>query len=272
MPVPGRLIRDGEYFGHAGDTKGSLASLIGEVELGFAQPNIMKTDFDRSSQEWGEVEAAMHGFLTPIVREFQKAGDKRGVTREERKALGAVCEELAETFRRLQENRLWTGSAAIQDEFAEKGNLPAEPPVPGYSGRRKPGSKSMQEKAGGNGSGEGKRPTGSALLANPEGAVGRMIRLLNKVSGGGLKPPAILDAFDPSMRSGWRTDGGESRLVVNTAFPLYQEFGAVAGYLAETVVMELAKPLEGEEKNVGDYLAEVNTITAAWARIRQRKE
>jgi hypothetical protein len=43
--------------------------------------------------------------------------------------------------------------------------------------------------------------------------------------------------------------------------------GAAPGYFAETVVMELAKPLEGQHRDLGDYLAEVDRLTSAWARI-----
>ena len=111
-----------------------------------------------------------------------------------------------------------------------------------------------------------RKPT---IFLDQENTVGRIIRLLTKVSGGGLKPPAILEAFEPSVRSGWRTDGTESKIVVNTAFPLYRALDAAPGYLAETVVMELAKPREGEGRSLADYLTEVNAVTAAWARVHQ---
>jgi len=264
----GRLVRDGEYFGHGGgDTKGSLASLIGEVELGFVQPNIMKTDFDRSSREWAEVEAAMHKFLSPIVREFQKSTEKRPATREERKCLGSVCDELAEAFRKLQEDRLWASSPEAQCQPVERGEVEVDPPVEGYGGRkpRRPGDERADSRAaGGTRRGSGKRKPTTVL--DEEITVGRIIRLLTKVSGGGLKPPAVLEAFEPSVRS-----GSESKIVINTALPLYRALDAAAGYLAETVVMELAKPREGEARSLADYLTEVNAVTAAWARVHQSR-
>ncbi|MCH7921223.1 MAG: hypothetical protein IIC50_25045, partial [Planctomycetes bacterium] len=105
----GRLICSGEYFGHAGDTKGSLASLIGEVELAFVTPTPNKTDFDRGSPEWAAVEAVMHPFLAPIIREFTKASDAGKASRAERKTLNTVCGELAEAFRRVQRDDVWPG-------------------------------------------------------------------------------------------------------------------------------------------------------------------
>jgi hypothetical protein len=99
-----------------------------------------------------------------------------------------------------------------------------------------------------------------------------MIRLLDAVSGGGLKPPATLAAFDPSLRSGWRTENSQSKVVVNTEFPLYDVFRsgpAYSGYLAETIIMQLASSREGEGRDLGDYITEVNALTAAWARVHK---
>jgi len=269
----GRLIGRPYYFGHAGDAKGSLASLVGEVELGFVQPNIMKTDFDRSTEEWSDVEGSLHAFLAPIVREFREAAEKTVIPREQKKALNNVCDELAEVFRDFQEKRSWSESPA-NAAMAEKGEHSIAPPVPGYGGRT---PKHIQH-GGQTRERVDNRPPRNVEphltpLSNPEEATGRMIRLISKVSGGGMKPPAILDAFDPSQRSGWRTEGGESKIVVNTAFPLYDAFAGSPPYLAETLIMKLAEGAEGETRaNLGDYVAEVNAVTAAWARVHKRGE
>jgi hypothetical protein len=266
----GRMVGRPYYFGHAGDAKGSLASLIGEVELGFLQPNIMKTDFDRSTEEWGTAEKALNAFLAPIVRQFREAAEKTVITREQRKALSEVCEELAEVFRELREDRSWS-AARPQEAVSEKGNMSVDPPVPGYGGRAVGQARGDSERQQpGDVRSHGERQSQPTPLARPENAIGRMIRLINKVSGGGIKPPAILDAFDPSQRSGWRTQGGESKIIVNTAFPLYEAFGGSPPYLAETVIMKIAEGVEGEaERTLEDYVAEVNQVTAAWARMHR---
>ena len=279
----GRLVRAGEYFGHAGDAKGSLASLIGEVELRFVAPNLMKTDFNRGSPEWAEVHSVLKPFMAPIIREFQEAAEKRSYTREERKALRTVCEEVGEVFRRLQQDRSWSG-IDHRPGPAERGEFPVDPPVPGEGGRRrsKRAQKNEREEKPNDGEARPTKPRGPiteyTLAAPEEDSVGKLIRLLDKVSGGTMNPPAILGSLDPSVRAGWRTDG-QTKLVVNTDFPLYEVFRqgqaadrkgqARAGYFAETVIMKLAEPAEGEQRALADYLAEVSNLTAAWARLRQ---
>ncbi len=280
----GRLVRGGEYFGHAGDAKGSLASLIGEVELRFVSPNLMKTDFNRGSPEWAEVHAVMKPFMAPIIREFQEAAEKRSYTREERKALRTVCEEVGEVFRRLQQHRSWAGIDHAPGP-AKRGEVSVDPPVPGEGGRRrsKRAKKKEKEEKTKDGEAQPTKPRGPITDYTPaapeEDSVGTLIRLLDRVSGGTMNPPAILDSLDASVRAGWREDGRERKLVVNTEFPLYQVFRqgqapghrgqARDGYFAETVIMKLAEPVNGEQRPLADYLAEVGNLTAAWARLRQ---
>jgi hypothetical protein len=109
--------------------------LIGEVELGLVQPNIMKTDFDRGSPEWAEVHALMNQSLAPVVRDFQRAGDRSHPSREEKKSLGTVCDELAQAFLKLREDRTWAMSPA-SEELPERGELAIDPPVLGHGAAR----------------------------------------------------------------------------------------------------------------------------------------
>ncbi len=109
------------------------------------------------------------GSVAPIVREFQKAGEKTGATREQRKALSGVCDELAEAFR---EDRSWPRSPSVE-HTAERGDLDVDPPVLSQGGRKR----SHMVRAGGNGAGRraGKaRPERSLTLAprakTPSGA------------------------------------------------------------------------------------------------------
>src|SRR5439155_14508131 len=67
--VNGRLIKDGEFFGHPGPTfKQSLNQLIGVIEIPFVPLNMNKTEFDRDSREWLAVEQYMHVALEDIIR------------------------------------------------------------------------------------------------------------------------------------------------------------------------------------------------------------
>jgi hypothetical protein len=263
----GRLIREGEYFGHHGEGKGALASLIGEVELGFVQPTPQKTDFHRDSPEWQEVEKTMHGLLGPVVAALRGAADKRPATREARKTLAQVCHELSEAFRKLQEETMWPdGRTSVGPRTS--GDLPLDQPVVGVGGRQPPHGGLGRIREPRNGKEGGRRPP-TARTEPPADAVGHMLRLLSKVAGGDLKPPVVFDSIDPYVRSAWRWDNGSSKIVVNTNFCLFVELGPSPGYLAETIVLELAKPPEGEDRPLDDYLSEVTNVLIAWSSVRQ---
>ena len=38
---------------------------------------------------------------------------------------------------------------------------------------------------------------------------------------------------------------------------------------AETVILELAKPVEGQHRSLDEYMAEVNSLILAWAKVRK---
>lgn len=96
------------------------------------------------------------------------------------------------------------------------------------------------------------------------------MRKLAKITGGSTRPPAILDVLDPSVRSQWREEQGSAKkIVVNVKYPLYEEFGGSEPYLAETLIMQLAQPLqEGEVKTLEEFLAEVNNVLRAWVEAK----
>lgn len=253
-----RLITDGEAFGHNLGGKGLLASLIGEVDLDFVKPIPNKTEFQRSSPEWREAEHALFEFLGPIVTELRQAGEKRPITREEKKLLSKVCDDLGEALRRLNADPLSESGGG--DAAGESGKDDVGP-----GGRRSPTPRGVQRKPHQGGSrGPTEKPT-----APPKGAVGILMRKLAKITGGSTKPPAVLEPLDPSVRSLWRPDPGSPKIVVNIEYPLYREFQGSEPYLAETVVMQLAQPLqEGEAKTLDEFLTEVNNVIRAWAEVK----
>src|SRR5579859_2660827 len=69
----GRLIADGEFFGHPGPaTLPAMVRLMGEVDMPNVALTMNKTDFDRDSQLWVAVEARMHKLLAPWVRRLAR--------------------------------------------------------------------------------------------------------------------------------------------------------------------------------------------------------
>ena len=222
----------------------------------------------------------MKPFLAPIVKEFRAAGETRKASRKERKSLNDVCEELAEAFQRMQQTERWSGAGNPPSGPAERGESPVDPPVPGHGGKRRRKQASEHDAETSEATADATenklrkrgRNRNLTLAPSPEEASGRMIRLLERIAGGSLQPPARLESFDPAFRSRWEADRKRMGVVINTNFPMYPEFKGSPAYLAETIIMKLAEPIEGESRTVADYVAEVTNMSAAWASVHQGDE
>jgi DNA-binding CsgD family transcriptional regulator len=69
----GRLVKDGEFFGHPTPAQEpGMAQLIGEVEVPRVPLTINKSDFDRDSDAWVDIERRLHRLLKPLVRELSR--------------------------------------------------------------------------------------------------------------------------------------------------------------------------------------------------------
>jgi hypothetical protein len=69
----GRLVKDGEFFGHPTPAQEpGMSQLIGEVEIPRVPLTINKSDFDRDSGPWVDIERRLHRLLKPLVRELSK--------------------------------------------------------------------------------------------------------------------------------------------------------------------------------------------------------
>jgi len=69
----GRLVKDGEFFGHPTPAQEpGMAQLIGEVEVRRVPLTINKSDFDRDSNAWVNIERRLHRLLKPLVRELSR--------------------------------------------------------------------------------------------------------------------------------------------------------------------------------------------------------
>lgn len=263
----GRLISEGEFFGYYAEGKGLLASLIGEVHINHIKkllPN--KGGFQTDSPEWEEVERTMSDYLRPIIAEFRRAAERQTVTREERKRAANVRDQLREALRAVGNGAASKsgGSAPIQ-QAAVAGRKPATTVEVAQA--------ENQEQ---NGSNPAPRKSPQPRTEPPEGATGRLRRLLRRTVGQEEVPPIELeDASDRSVRSFLRIDEQTGRIaavVINIRYPLYSELDGAEAYLAETAVMELSKPQEGDQKNLTEYLGEVDTWISAWARVREAAE
>jgi hypothetical protein len=233
----GRLIYEGEFFGHPGPSyKQSLNTLIGEVDLGSRVPVLpSKTDFDRDSASWAEIQKQMHGVLKPHIDNLLKIREEEKVTREDRERLAAARETMIEALEWL--NKLEQLKEKFGRDIGRKPPEPASQPKPDYptASPRKPP--------------EPRTPP-------PPGAVGRLRRL-------GMMPPWEVRVLDPEVRSTWEEKGSTRTLIINKTYPLYEEWQGDELYLLETAALELAKPMKGETITLEEYLDEVNRIMRA---------
>lgn len=96
----GRLICDGEYFGHPDFRyKASLGTLIGEVELSKVPVLPKKTGFDIDSFEWEAVRDIMYHVLKPHVEALLKQKEEETISREERKRVSQVRAMMIEALK-----------------------------------------------------------------------------------------------------------------------------------------------------------------------------
>ena len=180
--------------------------------------------------------------------------------------------EPQEVFRRVQHEEVWPGKEPGSG-LQERGDTPVDPPFQGYAGRLPKTAKPKAERDPKTPRGKKERKkrepnTNHTLAPASDMAVGRMVRLIDRISGGTLEPPARLEAWERFERSRMVT-GKKTEIVINTNFPLYAEFKGSEGYLAETIIMKVAEPGEGESRTVTDYVAEVTNMTAVWADVHR---
>ena len=78
----GRLVKDGEFFGHPTPAQEpGMAQLIGEVEIPRVPLTINKSDFDRDSAPWVDIEPRLHILLKPIARQQARSANPSTASR-----------------------------------------------------------------------------------------------------------------------------------------------------------------------------------------------
>jgi len=253
----GRLIKDGEWFGYNHEGKGALATLFGELHLKGFQPIPNKTDFvERSDQVWTKLTQAVLKELAPLIAQLRSQGDQVRVSKREKDTVAEVADELQDVYQALEES-VEDGVATDRNGFS--GGV-------GMAGRKRP-------EPGDNPS----KPTQNPLDPNhdshqpktppPQDPVGTLARLLKNVTGGSTRPPLRIRAWDSSERSTWNAEGSRTWLDINKSFPLYQSLKGVKPYLAETAILELCKPKQGETMDASRYVEHVDLMLSKWMRL-----
>jgi len=259
----GRLITEGEYFGHYGEGKGLLASLIGEVHLDWCSPVPTKTAWRRDSKEWYEVEEVMKGILAPIIKAFREAAEKNPVSREDRKRVNDVHRQLNEALKRLATAGVEAGSAANDTKITTLDK----------TGRKRPhqdNSKGAEESAKATERTHG--PTRNATPPPPD-AVGKLKRLAERLDKAGGFPPLRLKPRDKAIRSATETEDGKKVIVINTVHPMYRDTDGAESYMAETAILEMLRPDDdGDGLRAGDYYGQHLQLLNTWYRVADSKQ
>jgi histidine kinase/DNA gyrase B/HSP90-like ATPase len=234
----GRLIVDGEFFGHPGPaTVPALVRLVGEVDVPQVDLTMNKSDFARDSKEWIAVEARMHKLLAPWVRKLEldlQAPPPAGAV----KIAEQVRRLLSQALRMSERRDLFAGFATAQQTSQQKRageELPLEQPP---STDKEPAP----------------RVPRAARADIPRDG---------RTKGFGL---IAVRALDPKVRSMTVLEDGVRTVVINSRYPLFIQRRGDVWYQLETAAREIFKA----EGSVAEYEKRVSEIVLTALQLRSR--
>ena len=233
----GRLIVDGEFFGHPGPaTLPAIVRLMGEVDVPNVNLTMNKTDFDRDSQTWVAVEARMHKLLASWVRRL---------SRDLETPPPSSAIKVAEQVRRLLSQALRLSDR--QDLFA--GFAPARPSAKPRSEAELPLEPDQRDTT----DHEPRTPSPSS----PDMPVEARKRGFGIIA---IRP------LDPRVRSMTVLEDGVRTVVINSRYPLFLERRGDVWYQLETAAREICKVAEAT--SVAEYEKRVNDIVLTALQLR----
>jgi hypothetical protein len=254
----GRLVGAPEWFGHPTPAAHpALNRLVGEVELPHVPVTMNKADVDRGSEVWAAVEARLHALLAPAVRRLTRE-PASAVTPEAARTAEQVRRILAKALRLLEEGRLFESDVAVGGD-EPGGQLALE-------GVRKPAGLSGEP-------GAGDEAVDQAASASTQPAP----RLPRPGAGGG--PGAIrrrgaaevvVRRLDPRLRSALVEEDGVRRVVINSAYPLYEVRRGDLWYQLETALREVCLTIP--EATVPEFERRVNELMLVSLALAERRK
>jgi len=234
----GRLIREGEFFGHPGPAwKAALNRLIGEVHLDFVPLTTNKTNFDRDSEEWKRTTGVMETRLRPFIERLARSKEPP-VTKREKEAARRAMDLLQEVTRKLKRAEFLSGLVGT------------------WRGRKRPEPREKIAREE-----EQREPTPrkppEPRTPPPREAVGRLIRL-------GQLPKVKYTNADETIRSALQCKNGATTVLVNRDFPAFRARSRTVDdltlYVFETAVMEVLKKPNGTEMTATDAFEDFNAF------------
>ena len=227
----GRLISDREFFGQPdAHYKQTLNFLFGEVYLDHVPATTNKTDFDRDSTAWRDIQDRMFMILQPHIddllgRDIQEPSD------EEKERVKTARELVAELIK-LRKIEL-EGSATI--DVRAYGQKPKENEGIGRVYERK------------------NKRQNSPKTPPPPDAIGKRKRLKEFLDWS-IRP------MDDAIRSIIEETSGKNTLVINNLFSGFKVAKGQTLYLIETAAIQLSKPDKDEKMTVEEYMESFDSL------------
>lgn len=235
----GRLIAEGEFFSHPGPAQNpALVRLMGEIDIPQVALTMNKSDFDRDSAEWVEVEVRMHRLLQPLVKRLIRA-DEVPPPASAVKVAEQVRRLLGQALRLAERQDLFPGATpaprVAEKSPADELPLAVEPPL-----REAEPSPPQVPRAG-----DSRRP-GRKGFGN-----------------------IVIRALEPGIRSTIALEEGVRVIVINSAYPLFKERHGDVWYQLETAIRELCAAEEAS--SVEDYENRVSEMIVTVSSLRNRR-
>jgi hypothetical protein len=251
----GRLVGPPEWFGHPTPAAHpALNRLVGAVELPHVAVTMNKTDVDRGSATWAAVEARLHALLRPPVRRLTRE-PASNVTPEAMRTADQVRRILAKALRLLEEGRLFESEVAAGGE-GPGGQLALE-------GARTPPGEPAAEAVGDGEPGAGATAEPRPRLP-PEGAAGGAGTARRRGAA-----EVVVRQLDPRLRSALVEEDGIRRVVINSAYPLYELRRGDLWYQLETALREVCVTIP--EATVPEFERKVNELMLVSLALADRR-
>ncbi|MEX1171189.1 MAG: ATP-binding protein, partial [Chloroflexota bacterium] len=250
----GRLVGSPEWFGHQGPTlHPGLGRLVGELELPHVPVTMNKSDVDRDSPVWADVERRLHALLAPLVRRLMRDEAAR-IDPGSLKTAEQVRRILARALRLLESGRLFESDpgTGVGAEEGPDGQLPL--------------SAVAGDPPGGDAEVDAPEPDGDE---DPPGqpAVPKPPRTGRGQGRGGAE--VVIRSLDPRLRSAMVVEDGVRRVVINARYPLYEVRKGDLWYQLETALREVCLTIP--EATVPEFERKVNELMLVSLSLAPRK-
>ena len=260
----GRLVGAPEWFGHPTPAAHpALNRLVGEVELPHVPVTMNKADVDRGSEVWAAVEVRLHAVLAPAIRRLTHE-PASAVTPEAARTAEKVRRILAKALRLLEEGRLFESEVAVGGDEAG-GQLALEGVRNRAAGEVEEGAEESSPE-----------PADEAVVATPNEVRPRLPRPGAAGGPGSARrrgaAEVVVRQLDPRLRSALVEEDGVRRVVINSAYPLYEVRRGDLWYQLETALREVCVTIP--EATVPEFERKVNElmlVSLALADHRRRR-